>query len=202
MQKIIAKFISIVFNPLLMPTLGVLILLNSPTYFSLLPGDAKKIIMLTIIISTFLLPISFLPLFIYQNIIQTISMKNRKERIVPFAVIFIMYAISYYLLRNMGVPATINNVILGGASTILFLTLLTLRWKISAHMAGIGALTGVLCIFSFFLKANFLPYIMLSILIAGFIGTSRIILKAHTPSEIYTGYGLGVVMVIATFLIV
>ncbi|MFO8234423.1 MAG: hypothetical protein R6U04_03310 [Bacteroidales bacterium] len=129
-------------------------------------------------------------------------MKNRKERIVPFAVIFIMYAISYYLLRNMGVPATINNVILGGASTILFLTLLTLRWKISAHMAGIGALTGVLCIFSFFLKANFLPYIMLSILIAGFIGTSRIILKAHTPSEIYTGYGLGVVMVIATFLIV
>lgn len=185
-----------------MPTLGVLILLNSQTYFSLFPYDAQKIIILTTIISTFLLPLSFLPLFIYQNIIQNLSMKDRRERLIPFSVIFIMYLISYYLLRHMGVPNTINNVVLGGAFTILILTLFTLRWKISAHMAGIGALTGALGCFSFFLKADFIPYIVLSVLVAGLVGTSRLILKSHKPAEVYTGYILGVVVIIITFVLI
>lgn len=202
MEKSIAKIISIIFNPLIMPTLGVLVLLNSQTYFSLFPYDAQKIIVLTIIISTFLLPLSFLPLFIYQNIIQNISMKNRRERLIPFSVIFIMYLISYYLLRHMGVPDTINNIVLGGAFTILILTLFTLRWKISAHMAGIGALTGALGCFAFFLKANFMPYILLSVLVAGLVGTSRLILKSHQPVEVYTGYILGVVVIVVTFILI
>lgn len=201
MQKIVAKLISGIFNPLLMPTYGILILFNSDTYFSILPFEAKKVIFLTVVLSTCLLPLAFMPLFIYQNFIENISMRTRKERYVPFSVIFIMYLLSYFLLERIGVPAMINNIILAGSITILLILLLTIRWKVSAHMAGIGALTGALFIFSQELQSNFLTYIILAILVAGLVGTSRIMLKSHNPGEVYTGFGVGLITLVVTFLI-
>jgi hypothetical protein len=201
MQKNIARLITGIFNPLIMPTLGILILFNSNSYFSMLPYDAKKVIFLTTFISTFLLPLSFLPLFIYQNIIKNISMKSKRERLLPFSVIFIMYILAYFLLKRMGVPSTINNLILGGGFTILLLIIITLKWKISAHMAGVGALTGVLFIFSFQTQSSFLVYLLLTIMVSGLVGTSRIILQSHSSAQVYTGFGLGLITIIATYLI-
>jgi membrane-associated phospholipid phosphatase len=201
MQKIVAKLLTGIFNPLLMPTYGILILFHSNTYYAILPYEAKKVIFLTVIISTCLLPLSFLPLFIYQNFIKSIAMKTRQERLVPFSVIFIMYLLAYFLLNRMGVPDMINNVILAGAITILLLTIITLKWKVSAHMAGVGALTGALFIFSSQLQADFITFIILAILIAGLTGVARIILKAHTPGEIYVGFGIGLLTLFSTFMI-
>jgi membrane-associated phospholipid phosphatase len=101
----------------------------------------------------------------------------------------------------MGVPDMINNVILAGAITILLLTIITLKWKVSAHMAGVGALTGALFIFSSQLQADFITFIILAILIAGLTGVARIILKAHTPGEIYVGFGIGLLTLFSTFMI-
>jgi membrane-associated phospholipid phosphatase len=202
MNKKIAKLITGIFNPLLMPTLGILILFNTNSYYSMLSYDAQKVIFLTIIISTCLLPLSFLPLFYYQSIIKDINMKSNKERIIPFFVIFVIYFLAYFLLNNMGVPPVINNVILGASITILLLALIAFKWKISAHMAGIGGLIAALLIFSFKLHANLLLYLIIAIVVAGLIGTSRITLKAHTPKEIYSGFGLGVATLLLTFLII
>ncbi|MFP4526291.1 MAG: hypothetical protein ACLFNL_07875, partial [Bacteroidales bacterium] len=61
---------------------------------------------------------------------------------------------------------------------------------------------GALGCFSFFLKADFIPYIVLAVLVAGLVGTSRLILKSHKPVEVYTGYFLGVVVIIITFVLI
>ncbi len=201
MHKNIAKLITGIFNPLLMPTLGILILFSSNSYYSILSYDVQKVIFVTIIISTCLLPLSFLPLFYYQNIIKDISMRTKRERIIPFFVIFVIYLLTYFLLNNMGVPPVINNMILGGAITILLLALLTTRWKVSAHMAGIGGLISALIIFNLKLHASLLIYILIAVFIAGLVGTSRIILKAHSPGEIYSGFGLGLATMFLVFLI-
>jgi membrane-associated phospholipid phosphatase len=199
MQKTLAKIISGIFNPLLMPTYGVLILFGSDSYFSMLPYEAKKVVFIIIFISTCLLPLAFIPLFLYQNLIHNFEMKSTQERIVPFATIALLYALGYFLLLQMKVPDTIANVILGGAITIAITLLITLRWKISAHMAGVGALTGTLLVFSYTLKSDLTLFLVLTILAAGLVGTSRMILKFHTPAQIYTGFGLGVAVLILTF---
>ena len=198
-QKTTAKILSGIFNPLLMPTYSILILFASDSYFSMLPFEAKKVIFVIVFISTCLLPLAFIPLFLYQNLIQNFDMKSTRERIIPFATIGLLYVLGYFLLRQMEVPETINHVILGGAITIFLTLFITLKWKISAHMAGIGALTGALLIFSFTLKTNLTPFLVAAFMVAGLVGTSRMILKFHTPAQVYSGFGLGLAVLILTF---
>jgi membrane-associated phospholipid phosphatase len=69
---------------------------------------------------------------------------------------------------------------------------ITIRWKISVHMTSWGGLTGFLLVSSFALRVDILMLILISILLAGALGSSRIILKAHTPAQVYAGYLLGV----------
>jgi len=128
-------------------------------------------------------------------------MKTTKERYLPFAVIGILYFIAYMMLGRMGVPDIINNLILAAAFIIVVILAVSIRWKISAHMAGIGGLLGALIIFTFSLKVDFLPYIILTIFIAGILGSSRIILKLHNPEQIYTGFGTGLAVLIITYLL-
>lgn len=199
MSKLIAKIISIVFNPLLMPTYGLLILLNSETYFAMLPFHAKKVIFIIVFITTCLLPLAFLPLFMFQNLLKSFEMYTIKERIIPLATIGILYFIGYLIMYQMDVPSTLANILLAGAITIFLLFLITLRWKISAHMAGIGALTGTILAFSYTLETNLINFLLASIFIAGLVGTSRLILKHHTPPQIYTGFGLGLTVLVLTF---
>lgn len=199
MSKLLAKIISIIFNPLLMPTYGLLILLNSETYFSMLPFHAKKVIFIIVFITTCLLPLAFLPLFMYQNLLKDFEMPTIRERIIPFSTMTILYFMGYLILNQMDVPSTIANVLLAGAITILIMLLITLRWKISAHMAGIGALTGAIIIFSYYLKTNLIIFLLGSIFIAGLLGTSRLILNHHTPTQIYSGFGLGLTVLVLTF---
>ena len=58
-------------------------------------------------------------------------------------------------------------------------------------MAGIGGLTGLIFALSFHLEINFLVPIISVVLISGILGTSRLLIGAHKPSQIYSGYFLG-----------
>ena len=71
--------------------------------------------------------------------------------------------------------------------------IINIRWKISAHMIGIGGLTGALLCISILLEVYITPYLVYALLIAGLIGSSRLILKAHTPLQIYVGFAVGVI---------
>ncbi|MGD9931759.1 MAG: hypothetical protein AB7U05_17195, partial [Mangrovibacterium sp.] len=53
----IARTISLLFHPLLIPTLGFLLLMNSSFYFALLTFQAKKFVLLVVFLATFLLPL-------------------------------------------------------------------------------------------------------------------------------------------------
>lgn len=191
MQKFISKTFSILFHPLLLPTLGVLILFNSGSYIDFLPFNAKKIVLLIVFVSTFVLPLTFVPFYLFQNIISTIHMDSHKERLIPFFMSFCLYLFCYYLLYRIGSPEIINRLILAGATSILALFLISIKWKISAHMTGLGGLTGALIALSFLLKVNLQYYIIGSVLISGLVAFSRLSLQAHSPKQIYVGWFVG-----------
>ena len=74
--------------------------------------------------------------------------------------------------------------------------------KISAHSAAVGGLIGGFIGISFRLQENPLFILSFLILMAGMVGTSRLILLKHTHSEIYAGFTLGFVILnlIVTFI--
>ncbi len=202
MDKTLAKIFSILFHPLLLPTIAIYILYNSGSTLEFLPYNYKKIYLLIIIVCTFVLPLTFVPFFIFQRIIKNIHMESNKERLLPFFVTFVLYVLSYYLIAiKIGAPETITRFILSASITVGILFLTSFKWKISAHMTGIGGLTGVLIAVSFRLGVNLEYYIIASVIASGIIGYSRLVLKAHNHYQIYLGWLMGVITPVVIILL-
>ncbi|MBI9054638.1 MAG: hypothetical protein JEY96_12520 [Bacteroidales bacterium] len=192
MNKTFPKILSILLHPLLFPSIGILILFNSGSILEFLPFEAKKIILLIVALSTIILPLTFVPFYIYQKIIKNVQMDHSKERLIPFFVTFVLYTFCYYLLMRLGAPQTIANFILVGAVSVLVLFGVSFKWKISAHMVGIGGLTGALIAISFILYVNLDYFIMATIGLSGLLGYSRLKLDKHEPYQIYLGWIIGI----------
>ena len=200
MSKNLAKTISIIFHPLLLPTIGILVLYNSGSVLEYLPFQAKKIILLIVAASTIVLPLSFIPFFIFQKIIKNVQMENNRERLVPFFITSALFFFGYYLLVRLGAPQTITKFLLSATISAFILFLYSFKWKISAHMIGIGGLTGAFIAVSFRLNVNMEYYIMLAVLLSGIIGYARLKLQTHKQFHVYIGWLTGFIVSVLVIL--
>lgn len=196
-----ARIISAIFHPLIMPSLGFLLLFNSGTYLAYLPYEYKKMIFLIVLLCTFIIPVSVLPFFLYQKIIFDINMTQARERIAPLVISFILLILCYFLLRRVPVPDDYLAFCLGCAASIFVVLIVMSKWKISLHMVGIGGFLGLIIYLIIKMQVNLGFYLILSILAAGLIGTARLALNAHKPVEIYTGFVGGLIIIASAMFI-
>ena len=191
--KITARIISFIFHPLLIPTLGFLVLMNINFYFSYLPSQMKRALFLVILTTTFILPgITFLLMNISPKF--DLKMEKIKDRIVPLMATVLFYYIGYFLLLQFRVYPVYRVFLISVILTLITLLMITMRWKISLHMAGIAGLTGAIVALSFRLGNNTSILVSMLICVAGLLGTSRLLLGKHDLNQILAGYTVGFVM--------
>ena len=75
--------------------------------------------------------------------------------------------------------------------TMIVGILVNLRWKLSEHMAGCGAVVGGLMAFSALFGYNPVWWLCLFILISGVLGTARLMLSRHSLGEVLAGFAVG-----------
>jgi membrane-associated phospholipid phosphatase len=185
--EIIAKVISVIFHPLLMPVYGILIIFSSQTLFGYLPFNVKKLLFLIIFINNVLLPFSLLPFFRYRNIITSWSIDNRRERIIPLLTITILYAATSYIIFRFPIPALIKSFVFASFFISLLVTAINFWWKISVHSVGAGALTALVFVLSVKMYTPLFWYLILVIILAGLVLSSRLRLNAHSPGQVWIG---------------
>ena len=197
----IAHGISVVFHPLIMPTLAFLFLMNSGFYFTLLSFDAKKIILLIVFLSTFLLPLVSIGLMGLNTRFKP-DLNKGPDRVIPMLSTAIFYYVGFYALGRLNVYPVYKVFLISSILIIVVLMIISMRWKISAHMAGIGGLIGAFIALSLRLGLNSSLALSVFIGIAGLIGSSRLILGKHTSVQIYAGFltGLGVNYLIINYI--
>ena len=200
-MKTPAKIISIIFHPLLMPSLGFLILFNSGTYLAYLPSDYKEKLLIIVLVCTLVLPLSLIPFFLYRKIIFSVVMPEKHERYIPLVFTLFLYVFCFYMLQRIRIPPAYHAFCLGCVISVGAAFLITAKWKISTHMIGIGGLTGLVAYLIFYLQVNLELYLIFIILAGGLTGTSRIILDAHRSSEIYSGFLVGFITIPAVMFI-
>ena len=71
--------------------------------------------------------------------------------------------------------------------------IINLWWKISTHTAAIGGVMGAVIAFAEVFSFNPVWWICLVLIMGGIVGTSRLILKLHTLSEVLAGFFLGII---------
>jgi membrane-associated phospholipid phosphatase len=196
-----ARFTSVIFHPLLIPTFGFLLLFNSDFYFSILPWNVKRYMLLVVFMSTCVLPaISILILSLSPKF--DLNMEKNTDRVLPLFVSSISYYLGYLLLKRLPVFPVYNVLLIGSVLVQIALIPISMRWKISAHAAAIGGLVGGIFGLSFRLQENPVQLLSILILTAGLVGTSRLILEKHTQSQIYAGFltGFWILSLVITFI--
>jgi hypothetical protein len=193
-MKSLALFISIISHPLLMATYGCLLLFfgaNNTMYDYLTPLDTKLRLTLIVFVFSFVFPV--LNLFVLYRLkrIPSITLSNRGDRTYPYIMTALFYFGLFYLLIDINIWNSLKLFILGGGIAILLTAFINLKTKISAHMVGIGGLLGILISISFLLQFNMTFFYIVVILIAGIVGTARLILEEHKPFQLYLGFLLG-----------
>lgn len=192
-MKSIAHLISTVFQPLLMPTYGVMLLFVY-TYFGVSYLHQFWLIITPVFLLSFAVPAILIFMLYKIGIISDLSLKVRRERIYPYMITLLSYSVMIIFYYKMQMPTWFLMIMVSSVAIMIVAILITLKWKISAHMFGIGGLIGGAMSVSYFVEHSN-PYFMFMglFIIAGLVGTSRLILKRHTLAQVIAGFLLGLI---------
>ena len=157
-------------------------------------SKARWLIVLLIFITTFIIPSISLYILKLTRSITSLSLFERKERIMPFFYTTVFYGITAYLFSRQISSSSVIIGIMTGTTIVLFITaIITLFWKISAHGAGIGGFVGFLIAIKILNpEVDLIVPLAIAILASGLTLASRLYLDAHTPAQVYAGFGVGV----------
>lgn len=187
-----AKFISIVLHPVLMPTYALVIIFSVSHYLNFTtPAPIKFALLSIVIFNTLIMPVIISWLLLRKGLIKSFNMEKREERIVPFICNAVLMMVAYYMISQISIPRIFSMMLLGAAASVVIAIIINLKWKVSIHMIGIGGITGMLFGLSTFLLIDLRIHIVISILIAGLIGSARISMGAHRQGQLYVGFLVG-----------
>ena len=177
-----------------MPTYGCLLLFYGfrNSIFELMTSNESKW-QITIIVFTFTFLLPLLNIFLMYKLkrINSIVLSNRSERTFPYIMTAIFYFGLFYLFFDLRIWQTIKIFIFCAGTAILLTALINLKYKISAHMVGLGGLFGMVISLHILLRLDLLVFLVAIILAAGITGAARLVLNEHRPSQVYTGFALG-----------
>ena len=193
MLRSIALVISVVFQPLLMPTLVFGMIFFGVPQSTTIPEEFKIRLFYLIVLSTLLIPMITIIGLRLSCMVKSLHMPEVKDRTVPFLIVSLYFILTTYFLYQ---KTEFDPILWNGMAVITFsviiLTIITWFWKMSAHMTGAGGLLAVVLVLGLKFPAFEILYpLLLTLLLSGAIASSRLYLQAHRPLEIYAGFLMG-----------
>ena len=184
------KIVSILFHPVFVPTLTVFLVVKIYSNIIILENQAGIILIGTCVFSLILPLLSVFVLLLTKKI-DSLEMPKKEERFLPILFASIWMILGFYFMKEIFSYAPImKSIYLGAIYVMLISLLITKKWKISLHMLAIGGATGVFIMLEFLFGQN-LMLLLITILISGILGFSRLSLKAHSLNQIYAGFIVG-----------
>lgn len=200
-MKRAARIISYLFHPLLMPTLGLVLLLNSGTYISLLDPVAKRAILFVMALGTLIFPVMMIPILYYRNLVTDLQNASREERLVPHLIILILYIITFIYFARLPLSKVIHAYVLSAAVSLFLLLLLSFRFRLCIHMTALGGITGLIIALILLYETQMQGILILVLMASGLTGTARLMLGTEKPVEVLAGYLVGFGIVLTTLLV-
>ncbi|OFX72039.1 MAG: hypothetical protein A2X12_02225 [Bacteroidetes bacterium GWE2_29_8] len=192
MTKKIAKLISFLFHPLLIPSYVVLIMLFYNPYLNyLIPINLKITILSIAFILSYFIPGILIVLMKKLNIISSIYIEKQEERNLPLLLSCVSFYSAYYILKSLKLPFSIYNFLLIASALTLIALFLNLKIKISLHSIGIGAFTAFVFSLKNYDSLFLFTLLSISILLSGLILFARLKLNNHNLYQVVLGYFLG-----------
>ena len=189
-MNIFLKAASYIFHPLLMPLLGAIL------YFSVTPRYTEPTLvranLSAIAIITLFVPIVVFFLLKNLGVVETIFLKEVKERKFPLMIQCILLLLIIKMIFDPYEEPEIYYFFVG----ILFsafsaLLMVFFKLKVSLHQIGVAGILMFLIGLSVHFKINLLISISFFLFVNGWVASSRLNSNSHTAAELWTGLLLG-----------
>ena len=188
-----AKIISYILHPLLLTTYFVLMLGWLMPRFLLIPASAVLTFAGLVFVMTFVLPVANLVMFKTFGTLPSLHMTTRRERLLPFTLITIIYAVvTVMFFYKVSANVNFNKVMLIILVLIFTATVVTFFQKISVHSIAMCGAIGIMVPLNKVAENSALLFPTIGVLtLAGMVMSARLYLNAHTPREVMFGAILG-----------
>lgn len=191
-MRALSYFVSGLFHPLFLPSFLAILAFQLDHPDALAYNTEVRIyLLLQIFVLGTLLPFISVAMLIWAKKISDIMVSERQQRQLPYLINALCLAILYVNLRQLGLADFITGSVAGALLAVVLAYGINFRWKISAHAIGMGGGIGMLLALAYEWQVWPLPILGLWVLLAGLVGSSRLVLAAHTPAQVYAGYGVG-----------
>lgn len=195
MVRKLALLISVVFQPLLMPSLVFGLLFFGVPQATSLPEAFKVRIFYLIVCATLLIPMVLMLGLRWSGLVKSLHFEEKSDRRVPFLLVTLFYVLTTYFLKE---KTELDPILWQGMGVItlavFLLTVVTYFWKMSAHLTGIGGVLAVTGILGLYFPSVMVAYLLVgTLLLGGLVASSRLYLDAHRPAEVYVGLLVGFV---------
>lgn len=198
---ILAKALGIGLYPLWMPTYGMMLYMLAVCKLS---GPIHRLYVAFAIGGTFFftafVPLMMILFLIHRGQVHNIHISNPDERTTPYIYSITCYGFWCYFLHSiMHIGPYFLCVAIGATIALGMVTLVNLRWKISAHLTGLGGLIGGVLAYYFQTGQDiYYPLIITLLIVALLLMFARIYLREHTPLQVIAGLLLGILLTFFT----
>jgi membrane-associated phospholipid phosphatase len=134
-----------------------------------------------------------------NGIISSYQLEKKNERNLTFLLLVLIFGIFVYQISKYSFPYLAVNYGIAILVSTASMWLINYKSKLSFHGIGAASLVALTSFVMVYESTNsVLPFLIISILLSGVIGSARLYLSAHKPFELYLGYGIGFIITLAT----
>ena len=188
--NVFAKIISVVFHPLFIPLyIAYYIIFVHESYFTGIGEKERMRVLMWVALNMIFFPAVTVLLLKGVGFIDSIYLKNQRDRIIPYIAAGIFYFWMYLVFRNQpDIPQILTAFTFGAFLASSVALIANIYFKISMHAIGCGGMIGLMIVV---LNTNpsspFTLPLMIAIVITGLVSTARLIVSDHKQGDIYMG---------------
>jgi len=211
--QVLAHIISYICHPVFFPLVMAFALYKlSPADFMGVPPKTLGLWFISIGITGVFFPLFSILLMKPLGFIGSFHMPTARERTIPLMTIMIFYFWLSHVFNSMGIATVLNPnpgpvppliykvLFLGNLWGVIALFMVNIFTKISMHTAAAGGMIGIIIVMMIISPANMAVPLLSAIIIAGIMGTARMILGAHQRGDIWLGYIIGILAQLCAYL--
>lgn len=183
----IAGGLSWVLHPFVLPLYLIAVLLTL-TVFAHYPSGVKFYLLWVVVLYAMLIPALALGVLRSLGRISDYRIDDRRERLLPLLIGAVCYVLCAVTVAKIPSAVFLRKFMLAAACCEAMCLVVSLRWKISLHLTGMGAAVALLVVMNVAGVGNMMLPLMIAILLSGALASARLYLGCHNGLQILAGF--------------
>lgn len=183
----LAHGLSWVLHPFLQPVYLMGVLLTMTT-FALYPANVKFYLLWVVALYAILIPVLSLGVLHSLGRLSSYRVDDRRERLLPLLIGAVCYVLCALTLSKIPSAIFLRKFMVAAACCELLCFVVSLRWKISLHLTGMGAVVALLVVMNVAGVGNMVFPLVVAVLAAGALASARLYLGSHNAPQVLAGF--------------